>query len=99
MGQLTKGSTVPEFEAVLFKLKEGQLSPTPAVTPFGFHVIQLDRIIAGEDLPFEAVQGRIAAWLEAASWSRAVSQYIGILANKADLKGIDFDAQDGPLVQ
>lgn len=99
LGQLTKGSTVPEFEKVLFALKEGQMSQEPVPTPFGFHVIHLDRIIPGEELPFEAVKGRIAAWLEASSWSRAVSQYIGILAAKADLQGIDLDAADGPLVQ
>ncbi|MBL4726441.1 MAG: peptidylprolyl isomerase [Rhizobiaceae bacterium] len=99
LGQLTKGSTVPEFETVLFALEEGQLSPVPASTPFGYHVIQLDRIIEGKTLPFDMVHGRIAAWLEAASWSRAVSQYIGILVNKAEIEGIDLGAVDGSLVQ
>ncbi|MFK5978762.1 MAG: peptidylprolyl isomerase [Rhizobiaceae bacterium] len=99
LGQLTKGSTVPEFETVLFALEEGQLSPVPAPTPFGYHVIQLDRIIKGETLPFDMVRGRIAAWLEAASWSRAVSQYIGILVSKAEIEGIDLEAVDGQLVQ
>ena len=99
LGQLTKGSTVPEFETVLFELEEGQLSPNPVPTPFGYHVIQLDRIIKGEALPFDMVRGRIAAWLEAASWSRAVSQYIGILVSKAKIEGIDLEAINGPLVQ
>lgn len=99
LGQLTKGSTVPEFETVLFALEESQLSPSPVPTPYGYHVIQLDRIIEGKQLPFDMVEGRISAWLEAASWSRAVSQYIGILAGKADIKGIDISATDSPLVQ
>ncbi|MBL4599070.1 MAG: peptidylprolyl isomerase [Rhizobiaceae bacterium] len=99
LGQLTKGSTVPEFENVLFTLKEGELSAEPVATQYGYHVIQLDRIIVGEVLPFELVQERIAAWLEAASWSRAVSQYIGILVGKSKIVGIDLEAADGPLVQ
>ena len=99
LGQLTKGSTVPEFETVLFALDEGQLSPAPAPTPFGFHVIALDRIIPGRRLPFEVVQDRIAGWLEASSWSRAVAQYIGILAGRSEIVGIDLDAAQGPLVR
>jgi len=99
LGQLTEGSTVPEFETVLFTLDAGQLSPSPVPTPFGFHVIQLDRIIPGNRLPFEAVQQRIAGWLEASSWSRAVAQYVGILAGQARIEGIELNTADGPLVQ
>lgn len=99
LGQLSKGSTVPEFETVLFSLSEGEFSPVPVPTPFGYHVILLDRIIEGVQLPFEIVESRIAAWLEASSWSRAVSQYIGVLAGAADITGIDMAKADGPLVQ
>ncbi len=99
LGQLTNGSTVPEFETVLCVLEAGQLAPTPVPTRFGYHVIQLDRRIPGQQLPFEMEHERIAAWLEAASWSRAVSQFIGILIGRADIHGIDLEATDGPLVQ
>ncbi|NOZ33234.1 MAG: peptidylprolyl isomerase [Alphaproteobacteria bacterium] len=99
LGQLTKGATVPEFETVLFAMKAGQISPGPVPTPFGFHVIWLERIIAGRQLPFSTQKARIAGWLEAASWSRAVSQYITILAGRAEIVGVDFDIAEGPLVQ
>ncbi|MCZ4273520.1 peptidylprolyl isomerase [Maritalea porphyrae] len=99
LGQLTKGQTVPEFETVLFELEEGQMSPTPVPTPFGYHIIQLDRIIEGRQLPFDHVKSKIAAFLEASSWSRAVAQYIGILAGEAEIKGIQIDGADSPLVQ
>ncbi|MGJ8527174.1 peptidylprolyl isomerase [Maritalea sp.] len=99
LGQLTKGQTVPEFETVLFELEEGQMSPTPVPTPFGYHVIQLDRKIEGRQLPFDHVKTKIAAFLEASSWSRAVAQYIGILAGEAEIKGIQIDGADSPLVQ
>ena len=99
LGQLTRGSTVPEFETVLCQLEEGQLAAAPVPTRFGYHVIQLDRLIPGQQLPFGMERERIAAWLEAASWSRAVSQFIGILAGKAEIHGIDLEAADGPLVR
>jgi len=99
LGQLSRGSTVPEFETVLFALEPGRMSPTPVPTQFGFHVIRLDRVIPGAQLPFEAVAGRIAGWLEASSWSRAVAQYVGILAGEAEIVGIDLKGADGPLVQ
>ncbi len=99
LGQLSKGSTVPEFETVLFALEEGQTSPAPVPTRFGYHIIRLDRIIRGEQLPYDQVRERIAAWLEASSWSRAVAQYISILAGRAQIKGFDINASDSPLVQ
>ena len=99
LGQLTRGSTVPEFEAALMGLAEGRMAPGPVATPYGFHVIRLDRIIRGEPIPFELARERIAAWLEASSWSRAVAQYIAILAGRADIRGISLRAGDGPLVQ
>lgn len=99
LGQLGKGSTVPEFEAALRTLSPDETTTEPIETPFGFHIIRLERRIDGEELPFEAVESRIAGWLEASSWSRAVAQYIGILAGKAEVVGIDLDAADGPLVR
>ena len=99
LGQIGRGSTVPPFEAALAALAPGQTSPEPVETPYGFHVIRLDRRIDGAQLPFEAVETRIAGWLEASSWSRAVAQYIGILAAKAAIEGVDLDMAEGPLVQ
>lgn len=99
LGQLTSGTTVAEFEAALETMAEGELRPEPVATPFGFHVVELERKIDGVQLPFEQVKERIAAWLEAASWSRAVSQYVGILAGAAEIKGVELAVSDGPLVQ
>jgi len=99
LGQLSKGSTVAEFETVLFEMEAGQLWPSPVPTQFGYHVIKLERIIKGEQLPFDLVQNQISAWLEASSWSRAVAQYISILAGKAKIEGFDMEGAQSPLVQ
>lgn len=99
LGQVGKGSTVPEFEKALATLVPGAITSEPVETPYGFHVIVLDRRIEGAQLPFEIVEKRIAAWLEAASWNRAVAQYVGILAGKAEIESIDIGAAEGMLVR
>lgn len=99
LGQLTRGSTVPEFESALETMQAGELLAKPVESRFGFHIILLERKIPGERLPFELVQQRIESWLEAASWSKAVAQYIAVLAGRADISGIDIAAAAGPLTQ
>ena len=99
LGQITRGSTVAEFEAALGDMTPGGLAPQPVESRYGFHVVMLDRRIDGETLPFDLVQPRIAGWLEAAVWSKAVSQYISMLAGKATIRGIDISGAESPLVQ
>jgi len=99
LGQLTTGSTVSEFERALETMAAGNTSPKLVESRFGFHLVLVDRKIDGKQLPFESVQQRIAAWLEAAAWSKAVAQYISILAGQADIQGIDMEASHGFLIQ
>jgi peptidyl-prolyl cis-trans isomerase SurA len=40
MGYVGRGAMVPEFEAMAFKLKTGEISQ-PFESPFGFHILQL----------------------------------------------------------
>lgn len=99
LGQLSQGSTVPEFEKTLRVMKPGKISSEPVETRYGFHIISLNRKIDGEQLPFEAVKTRVVAWLEASAWTKGISQYIAILAGQAKIKGIDLESADGLLVQ
>ncbi|QRI63092.1 peptidylprolyl isomerase [Shinella sp. PSBB067] len=99
LGQLTRGSTVAEFERALQRLKEGEITLAPVESRFGFHIIRLDRRIDGDQLPFDLVRRRIAGWLEASAWSKAVSQFIAVLAADATITGIDVTGADDPLLQ
>jgi peptidyl-prolyl cis-trans isomerase C len=99
LGQVARGDTVAEFETFLMNLEEGQLCPVPVRSRYGVHVMRLDRRIAGRQLPFEMVQQRIADYLQAASWQRALAQYIRVLAGQAEISGIDLGGVDSPLVQ
>lgn len=99
LGQIGPGQTVAEFEAALGTLPVGEVAPEPVETRYGFHVVLVDRRIPGRELPFEIVQPRIAAWLGDRVRHAAIRQYIGILAGRAEIAGIDLAAHASPLVQ
>jgi peptidyl-prolyl cis-trans isomerase C len=99
LGQVTPGSTVAEFERALETMQEGELLTRPVETRFGFHVLFLERKIEGVQLPFEQIADRIAGWLEAANWAKAVAQYIALLTSQAEISGINLKTAEGPLVQ
>ncbi len=99
LGLVEPGSTVAEFDAALRRLQPGEVCPQPVASRFGFHLVQLLRHEPGRDLPYEAVEHRIAAWLQEASWRRALHQYVQVLAGQARIEGHDLAGAEGPLVQ
>ena len=99
LGQISSGQTTPAFEAALECMTPGTLSAVPVETPYGFHVIRLDRCIPGQTLPFAAVEGKICDYLADSVFHRAVSQFISLLAGDAQIEGIEIDRADSPLVQ
>ncbi len=60
LGWISRGMLAGPFEDALFALEVGDLSE-PVRTEFGFHVIRLDEVRAGEVQPFEAVREELAA--------------------------------------
>ena len=99
LGQIGVGQTVAEFEEALFALGEGELCREPVRTRFGVHVIRAGRRAESQQLPFEAVAASIRAYLEEASYRRAVAQYLSILASRTEIQGVELPVADGPLVQ
>jgi peptidyl-prolyl cis-trans isomerase C len=100
LGLVEAGSTVAEFEAALRATPQGALHEAVVETRFGFHVIRVQHHEPGRQQPFEAVQPRIAAWLQESAWRRAAHQYMALLAARAQVEGLALSAgADGPLVQ
>jgi peptidyl-prolyl cis-trans isomerase C len=99
LGQVARGETTPEFEAALLRLRPGETCAEPVQTRYGVHIVRLERKVEGAPLPFEQVSARIAAWLEAATWRRAVAQYVALLAGQAEIAGCDLASSASPLVQ
>lgn len=90
LGQIVIGQTTPEFEKALLAMRPGEVSVEPVETRYGFHLIRLDRRIAGQVLPFELVGERIATYLTEAVRRRAQAQYIARLLGAARVEGIEI---------
>lgn len=99
LGQQSRGDLVPEIETFIAALEPGQICPVPVATRYGYHVLRLDRFVRGPTLPFETAAPRVAQMLRARSWQRAVSQYLRILAGRAQIEGVAIDSSSTPLVQ
>jgi peptidyl-prolyl cis-trans isomerase C len=99
LGQIGRGSLVPELETYVFAMKAGETCPVPVASRYGWHVVRVLERAGGRELPFESVRETIAGYLTESSWRRAVSQYISLLAGRAVIEGIVLRAAHSPLVQ
>jgi peptidyl-prolyl cis-trans isomerase C len=99
LGQVTGDAVTPAFAEALRRAEPGRVHPEPVETPYGVHVLRLERRIAGRVLPFEMVEERIREWLGARVWRHAVRQYVSILVGRAEIGGIELGGAQSPLVQ
>ena len=90
LGQVGEGDTTPAFASALAGLSPGEMTREPVVTPYGLHIIRLDRKIEGSVLPFEAISDRIADYLAERSQRQAIAQYLARLAASAEIVGVEM---------
>ena len=90
LGQLGPGDTVPEFEAALREMSEGEISAAPVLSRHGYHIIRLDALAEGQPLPYEAVRQKIADALEKAAWARQAKAFVNQLVEAAEIEGADL---------
>ena len=91
LGQISKGSTVPEFEQQLFKMEQG-LHPVPLESRYGYHAVRVDRKVNGELLDFSVVREAISSRLYRQVQHQAISTYINQLVESAEISGIDLQS-------
>jgi peptidyl-prolyl cis-trans isomerase C len=87
LGQIGPGDTVPEFEAALRVLPEGGTSAEPVLSRHGWHIIRLNAVAPGQELPFQTVRPRIAEALEKAAWTDASRAFVASLGERATITG------------
>ncbi len=88
LGQVVRGTTVPEFETFLFSLEEGETCAAPVPTRYGFHVVRLLRRADGRPLPYAAVRDQIARRLEERAYLEALRAHIEALAVRYAVEGL-----------
>ncbi len=92
LGQFTARDMVPEFAAALDTIEPGTICQVPVPTRMGVHVVRLDHREAGRLLPFERVREQIQIELYDRDWRQAVHLFIGDLAKRARIDGVDLSA-------
>lgn len=90
LGQLGPGDTVPEFEAALRRLSDGETSTEPLRTRFGWHIVRMDARAEGRVLPFDVVRPKLAEAMEKAAWAGAARALVDTLMAQADISGPDI---------
>src|SRR5438445_1422836 len=71
LGLVGTGEMVPQVEQALFAVKNGEISPEPVRTPFGFHAIKAIEIQEGGRKPVKEVAPQIKSRLSAEAGDRA----------------------------
>lgn len=102
LGWVRPNDCAPELAKALFHpnapLGLG-VQPQLVHTRFGFHIVDVLAMRAGEQKTFSDVRTRIAMQLTMQSRARAWHQYMQLLVGQALIEGIDLDTADTPLVQ
>jgi len=82
LGLISRGTMkdVPEFEAALFRLKEGEIS-SPVASSHGFHIIRLTKLQPAQGKSFEQVRGEIELELKKQRASRRFAELADRFSN------------------
>jgi peptidyl-prolyl cis-trans isomerase D len=80
LGWVEKGVMVKAFEDALFAMKPGEVRG-PVKTEFGWHVLQLRELKAGQSVPFEQVREQLATEVAASDRERAYNELTGKLVD------------------
>lgn len=75
------------------------LRPRLVHSRYGFHIIEVLERQAGRQIGFEQARQRIAGQLAQQARSRALHQYMQLLAGRAQVEGIALERAGSPLVQ
>ncbi len=101
LGFFSRGEMVKPFEDAVFSMKPGQIS-RPIRTPFGWHIIKLEKIEPARFRPLSEVKKSIVARLRAKKaramiWDQANAAYdriiqMGSLSRYAEAHGLKLEA-------
>jgi peptidyl-prolyl cis-trans isomerase C len=85
LGWVSKGSTVPTFDAAAFALKPGETSGV-VESPFGFHIIRVKEHRPSGKAPFEEAKAQITNYLKESALRDALTKLVAELRAKAKVE-------------
>jgi peptidyl-prolyl cis-trans isomerase C len=99
LGWLSAADCAPEFARELFGRAEVGVLPRLVHSRFGLHVVEVLAREPGVSRSFDAMRGAVTMSLRQLAYVTALRQYLQLLAGAADVRGVNLDAADTPLVQ
>ena len=99
LGWLTRDDCAPEFAREVFGQPEVGVLPRLVHSRFGLHVVEVLARQPGTEPAFEVVRPAVLQSLRQQAFATALRQYLQLLAGQADVRGVDLDSADTPLVQ
>lgn len=87
LGYFARGAMVPEFEKVVFALKDGEMSDV-FQTPFGFHIAKLYDRIPARPRPFEDVVDEVKRVLRGERENAVIDAFTGKLRDQATVEEV-----------
>ena len=94
LGWIPRGAMGDAFDTALFELSPGEVSD-PVQTDFGWHVIQLRDVQAGEQVPFESVREELAREADAEARQQAYNELAGEVVDEVYRNPGDLSAAAG----
>lgn len=86
LGFVAKGDLgLPEVDAVIFKMKEGEITPI-LETDIGFHLVKIIEKKASHPLEYEDISEDLKNWLAQKSFNQKLEKYLKDLRAKANIK-------------
>lgn len=93
LGWVVEGTTLPQFDDILFGLEVGELSDV-VETPLGMHILEKVDELHGEPMPFEEVKERIRELLMHERRGKMLSEYVAKLREDAVVEEDDDDGRE-----
>ncbi|HTU69755.1 MAG TPA: peptidylprolyl isomerase [Candidatus Baltobacteraceae bacterium] len=84
LGMFRRGQMTPAFDKAAFSLPVGQIS-TPVKSPFGYHIIQVEKRIPGQVATLANTRGKIADMLREQQEAPLIQPFLMDLQNKAQI--------------
>lgn len=99
LGWLQASDCSPEFAREVFGKPEVGVLPRLVQSRFGFHIVEVLAREPGRVPDYDEIGAAVAQVIRQSSYITALSQYLRVLAGKADISGVPLSAADSPLLQ
>ena len=99
LGWLCAADCAPEFAREIFGRAEVGVLPRLVHSRFGLHVVEVQAREPGLAQSFESVRGAVAMSLRQLAYVTGVAPILAAACRRSDVRGVDLDAADTPLVQ